>query len=138
MVVFICYKFILLLFFWKSTMTYAFLVQCPNIKSHIFCRGLVVLMHGLNEHRFVYVPNGPFGSHFLLILLFDYYITIPLFTNSGRYNDFAKELNANGFKVYGMDWIGKFEILHGCLDFSFLMRQNNLSVLAWYHYLAYW
>ncbi|XP_073259668.1 uncharacterized protein [Populus alba] len=40
-------------------------------------RGLVVLMHGLNEHRFV-----------------------------GRYNDFAKELNANGFKVYGMDWIG--------------------------------
>jgi acylglycerol lipase len=70
--------------------------------------------------------------------LFDYYITIPLFTNSGRYNDFAKELNANGFKVYGMDWIGKFEILHGCLDFSFLMRQNNLSVLAWYHYLAYW
>lgn len=38
-------------------------------------RGLVVLMHGLNEH-------------------------------SGRYNDFAKELNANGFKVYGMDWIG--------------------------------
>ncbi|KAG6752828.1 hypothetical protein POTOM_042867 [Populus tomentosa] len=36
-------------------------------------RGLVVLMHGLNEHR---------------------------------YNDFAKELNANGFKVYGMDWIG--------------------------------
>ncbi|KAF9671252.1 hypothetical protein SADUNF_Sadunf12G0028100 [Salix dunnii] len=69
-------------------------------------RGLVVLMHGLNEHRFVYVPNGPFGTHFLLILLFDYYLTIPFFTNSGRYNDFAKELNANGFKVYGMDWIG--------------------------------
>ncbi|XP_021292434.1 uncharacterized protein LOC110422744 isoform X2 [Herrania umbratica] len=38
-------------------------------------RGLVVLLHGLNEH-------------------------------SGRYNDFAKQLNANGFKVYGMDWIG--------------------------------
>ncbi|KAJ6340476.1 hypothetical protein OIU77_008271 [Salix suchowensis] len=38
-------------------------------------RGLVVLMHGLNEH-------------------------------SGRYSDFAKKLNANGFKVYGMDWIG--------------------------------
>ncbi|KAB5531738.1 hypothetical protein DKX38_018408 [Salix brachista] len=56
--------------------------------------------------RFVYVPNGPFGTHFLLILLFDYYLTIPFFTNSGRYNDFARELNANGFKVYGMDWIG--------------------------------
>ncbi|XVE63955.1 hypothetical protein DITRI_Ditri07aG0062100 [Diplodiscus trichospermus] len=38
-------------------------------------RGLVVLLHGLNEH-------------------------------SGRYSDFAKRLNANGFKVYGMDWIG--------------------------------
>ncbi|CAA0831793.1 alpha/beta-Hydrolases superfamily protein [Striga hermonthica] len=38
-------------------------------------RGLVVLLHGLNEH-------------------------------SGRYDDFAKKLNANGFKVYGMDWIG--------------------------------
>ncbi|CAI9113246.1 OLC1v1013819C1 [Oldenlandia corymbosa var. corymbosa] len=38
-------------------------------------RGVVVLLHGLNEH-------------------------------SGRYNDFAKQLNANGYKVYGMDWIG--------------------------------
>ncbi|CAA7032456.1 unnamed protein product [Microthlaspi erraticum] len=38
-------------------------------------RGLVVLLHGLNEH-------------------------------SGRYSDFAKELNVNGFKVYGIDWIG--------------------------------
>lgn len=38
-------------------------------------RGLVVLLHGLNEH-------------------------------SGRYSSFAKQLNANGFKVYGMDWIG--------------------------------
>ncbi|KAK4767079.1 hypothetical protein SAY86_014829 [Trapa natans] len=38
-------------------------------------RGLVVLLHGLNEH-------------------------------SGRYSDFAKKLNAKGFKVYGMDWIG--------------------------------
>ncbi|XP_068660264.1 uncharacterized protein [Aristolochia californica] len=38
-------------------------------------RGLVVLLHGLNEH-------------------------------SGRYDNFAKKLNANGYKVYGMDWIG--------------------------------
>ncbi|CAH8312082.1 unnamed protein product [Eruca vesicaria subsp. sativa] len=38
-------------------------------------RGLVVLLHGLNEH-------------------------------SGRYSGFAKQLNANGFKVYGIDWIG--------------------------------
>ncbi|VVA95154.1 unnamed protein product [Arabis nemorensis] len=38
-------------------------------------RGVIVLLHGLNEH-------------------------------SGRYSDFAKKLNANGFKVYGIDWIG--------------------------------
>ncbi|KAK8692656.1 hypothetical protein V6N13_070263 [Hibiscus sabdariffa] len=38
-------------------------------------RGLVVLLHGLNEH-------------------------------SGRYTSFAKRLNANGFKVFGMDWVG--------------------------------
>ncbi|XP_068663513.1 uncharacterized protein [Aristolochia californica] len=38
-------------------------------------RGLVVLLHGLNEH-------------------------------SGRYDNFSKKLNANGYKVYGMDWIG--------------------------------
>ncbi|KAK4742884.1 hypothetical protein SAY87_000885 [Trapa incisa] len=38
-------------------------------------RGVVVLLHGLNEH-------------------------------SGRYSDFAKKLNGNGFKVYGEDWIG--------------------------------
>ncbi|KAK2421812.1 alpha/beta-Hydrolases superfamily protein [Trifolium repens] len=38
-------------------------------------RGLVIVMHGLNEH-------------------------------SGRYSNFAKQLNANGYKVYGMDWIG--------------------------------
>ncbi|KAE9586095.1 putative triacylglycerol lipase [Lupinus albus] len=38
-------------------------------------RGIILLMHGLNEH-------------------------------SGRYSDFAKQLNANGFKVYGMDWVG--------------------------------
>ncbi|CAK9180991.1 unnamed protein product [Ilex paraguariensis] len=38
-------------------------------------RGLVVLLHGLNEH-------------------------------SGRYSDFAKLLTANGYKIYGMDWIG--------------------------------
>nr|POE89509.1 caffeoylshikimate esterase [Quercus suber] len=45
----------------------------PNNSYNI--RGLVLIMHGLNEH-------------------------------SGRYNDFAKQLNANGYKVYGMDWIG--------------------------------
>ncbi|XP_020201903.1 uncharacterized protein LOC109787753 [Cajanus cajan] len=48
--------------------------QCWTPVSHNI-RGLVLLMHGLNEH-------------------------------SGRYSDFAKQLNANGYKVYGMDWIG--------------------------------
>ncbi|OIW20140.1 hypothetical protein TanjilG_02116 [Lupinus angustifolius] len=40
---------------------------------------------------------------------------------SGRYSDFAKQLNANGYKVYGMDWVGHggSDGLHGyvhCLD----------------------
>ena len=55
------------------------------------------------------MPNAPFRSQVLPVLVFDYYLTITFFTNSGRYSDFAKKLNANGFKVYGMDWIGKFE-----------------------------
>ncbi|TYI11328.1 hypothetical protein ES332_A09G202100v1 [Gossypium tomentosum] len=45
------------------------------LNPHSCKMGVVVLLHGLNEH-------------------------------SGRYSDFAKQLNANGFKVYGMDWIG--------------------------------
>ncbi|OIW20769.1 hypothetical protein TanjilG_21991 [Lupinus angustifolius] len=45
------------------------------IPTNVKVRGVVLLMHGLNEH-------------------------------SGRYNQFAKQLNANGYKVYGMDWVG--------------------------------
>ncbi|KAH7529291.1 hypothetical protein FEM48_Zijuj05G0168900 [Ziziphus jujuba var. spinosa] len=52
--------------------------------------GLVVLMHGLNEH-------------------------------SGRYNDFAKQLNANGYKVYAMDWTGKLKT-----NFDFYSIKYNL------------
>ncbi|KAJ0539077.1 putative triacylglycerol lipase [Helianthus annuus] len=29
--------------------------------------------------------------------------------HSGRYDEFAKQLNTHGYKVYGMDWVGKFE-----------------------------
>ncbi|CAA2986212.1 Hypothetical predicted protein [Olea europaea subsp. europaea] len=43
--------------------------------AKIKVRGLLVLMHGLNEH-------------------------------SGRYSNFAKQLNGYGIKVYAMDWIG--------------------------------
>ncbi|KAK6123779.1 hypothetical protein DH2020_042476 [Rehmannia glutinosa] len=49
--------------------------MCSSFIEKVADWGLVVLLHGLNEH-------------------------------SGRYNEFAKKLNANGFKVYGMDWIG--------------------------------
>ncbi|CAJ1936554.1 unnamed protein product [Sphenostylis stenocarpa] len=45
------------------------------LSPHTHIRGVVFLMHGLNEH-------------------------------SGRYTNFAKQLNANGFKVYAMDWVG--------------------------------
>uniref|UniRef100_A0A1S4BJ11 Serine aminopeptidase S33 domain-containing protein n=2 Tax=Nicotiana TaxID=4085 RepID=A0A1S4BJ11_TOBAC len=52
-------------------------------------RGLVFLLHGLNEH-------------------------------SGRYDDFAKKLNANGYKVYGIDWTGKVFSVHVLEIYSFL------------------
>lgn len=45
------------------------------LSPYNYIKGLVFLMHGLNEH-------------------------------SGRYTHFAKQLNANGFKVYAMDWLG--------------------------------
>jgi acylglycerol lipase len=70
-------------------------------------RGLIVLLHGLNEHRFE--PSyAPF--EFILISLALGILTLVYFFqnfDSGRYSDFAKQLNANGFKVYGIDWIGK-------------------------------
>ncbi|KAK4280635.1 hypothetical protein QN277_012235 [Acacia crassicarpa] len=40
----------------------------------------------------------------LFLLCMDLMNTVSC--NSGRYNDFAKTLNVNGFKVYGMDWVG--------------------------------
>ncbi|KAK3035772.1 hypothetical protein RJ639_033501 [Escallonia herrerae] len=46
-----------------------------NGARRVHSRGVVVLLHGLNEH-------------------------------SDRYSAFAKQLNANGYKVFGMDWIG--------------------------------
>ncbi|RDX89214.1 Caffeoylshikimate esterase, partial [Mucuna pruriens] len=56
---------------YNTIFTQSWIPLSPTI--HI--RGLLLLMHGLNEH-------------------------------SGRYTRFAKQLNANGFKVYGMDWVG--------------------------------
>lgn len=77
--------------------------QMLIIVDFIMCRGVVVILHGLNEHRFVrYIYRMQF---YLLIF---YLLTSLHFFNSGRYGDFAKKLNANGLKVYGMDWIGKW------------------------------
>ncbi|XP_075075743.1 uncharacterized protein LOC107808804 [Nicotiana tabacum] len=64
-------------------------------------RGLVFLLHGLNEH-------------------------------SGRYDDFAKKLNANGYKVYGIDWTGHggSDGLHAfvpSLDYAVNDMKNFLS-----------
>lgn len=83
------------------------------------CRGLVVLLHGLNEHRsviFYSILLGLIDFYFNLIFIFK--ISLPAlnahicFSNSGRYDVFAKKLNANGFKVYGMDWIGELKLLN--------------------------
>ncbi|RDX72077.1 Caffeoylshikimate esterase, partial [Mucuna pruriens] len=48
------------------------------------------------------------SSEFIQILYYFFVFLKPstLFSDSGRYSDFAKQLNANGYKVYGMDWIG--------------------------------
>ncbi|XP_031736026.1 uncharacterized protein LOC101210503 isoform X2 [Cucumis sativus] len=68
-------------------------------------RGLVVLLHGLNEH-------------------------------SGRYSDFAKQLNANGYKVFGMDWIGHggsdglHAYVHSLDDAVFDLKSYLQKVLA--------
>ncbi|KAL0535517.1 hypothetical protein IC582_029848 [Cucumis melo] len=70
-------------------------------------RGLVVLLHGLNEH-------------------------------SGRYSDFAKQLNANGYKVFGMDWIGHggsdglHAYVHSLDDAVFDVKSYLQKVLADY------
>ncbi|KAG4391779.1 hypothetical protein GLYMA_05G248100v4 [Glycine max] len=44
-------------------------------------------------------------SSFSSFLLFSS-LLFNIFSNSGRYTHFANHLNANGFRVYGMDWLG--------------------------------
>lgn len=70
------------------------------------CRGVIVLLHGLNEHRFVMC----FLKHICIKLSYNFFYNIlcMLLLCSGRYSNFAKQLNANGFKVIGIDWIGEF------------------------------
>ncbi|KAL2539657.1 alpha/beta-Hydrolases superfamily protein [Abeliophyllum distichum] len=88
-----------------------------RIKCYQNERGLVLLMHGLNEHRFVckmhifISDSDALWVHFFFWLFFFFSIflslhTYFLFHNSGRYSDFAKQLNGYGIKVYAMDWIG--------------------------------
>ncbi|XP_075096639.1 uncharacterized protein LOC107794937 isoform X2 [Nicotiana tabacum] len=57
-------------------------------------RGLVFILHGLNEH-------------------------------SGRYNDFAKKLNASGLKVYGMDWIVMHNTRRRQVAMKFIQRLDE-------------
>ena len=53
---------------------------------------------------------------------------------SGRYSDFAKKLNANGYKVYGMDWIGKLCLNLDCFSAFFFMsywRSEGFCTVDW-------
>ncbi|KAK8685224.1 hypothetical protein V6N13_041229 [Hibiscus sabdariffa] len=72
----------------------------------VIVRGVVVLLHGLNEH-------------------------------SGRYSDFAKRLNANGFKVYGMDWIGYLLFNVHRLETYFLQRCIYVWMLQGLEYFTW-
>lgn len=98
----------------------------------LLCRGLVVLLHGLNEHRYkIYfllskVPVEVNSLHLKNCLW------IHFILNSGRYNDFAKQLNANGYKVYGMDWTGKWLVtsLHH-LTGLYLLSGPLFRVFGW-------
>ncbi|KAL0441845.1 UNVERIFIED_CONTAM: hypothetical protein Sradi_0123400 [Sesamum radiatum] len=65
----------------SSSQGFKLVLALHSISKSQWKKGMVVLLHGLNEH-------------------------------SGRYNAFAKKLNANGFKVYGMDWIGELELFY--------------------------
>lgn len=60
-----------------------------NTGLHLSCKALVIFNFDSIVHYFLSTLHSSL-------------------CNSGRYNDFAKKLNANGYKVYGMDWIGKF------------------------------
>ena len=53
---------------------------------------------------------SPLQLNATIAILVDYITFLNIFNMnySGRYGDFAKQLNANGYKVFGMDWIGKF------------------------------
>lgn len=55
---------------------------------------------------------------------------IFFFHNSGRYNDFAKQLNANGLKVYGMDWIGELKFRMRNVKITFCLSQNSVFYLC--------
>lgn len=97
----------------------------PMTSLHARRRGVTVLLHGLNETQVCSpIPillhlNDPSWAYTQgnFVLPFD----------SGRYSNFAKKLNANGFKVYGIDWIGKL-ISHFSTKYEWLKLSANALV----------
>ena len=88
------------------------LIIRPLLLAILWCRALVVVMHGLNEHRwepFLFVPVAFEIMIWLCWLVADGWPWPSLdWCGSGRYDHLARRLNEIGIKVYGMDWTGEW------------------------------
>ena len=94
-------------------------------------------MHGLNEHRSVIYAHACIEIIFVDYIAWSISQEFSIIDNSGRYNDFAKQLNANGYKVYGMDWVGKSKNHLFMLTIEFLpLYKPRLSVCVWLKMLS--
>lgn len=85
-------------------------------------RGILIIIHGLNEHRFFSLPllhvlfsvSIPWNDHSWV----GWHLQLLHFFFSGRYSNFAKQLISCNFGVYAMDWIGMVCMLLSVYTFN--------------------